>query len=171
MLAGSSGTWAASTDGTANAAAIARPEAALVSGSSLLSLESLVAERSAHLAPLDADVECMAKAVYHEAANQPLAGQLAVAQLILNRIKSGRFPKTPCAVVNQPGQFFKTANYSVAASKRWSVAVAISALAAEERLAQVVPGALFFHAAYAHPASIAQRRVRISQIGDQVFYR
>jgi len=137
----------------------------------LSSLESLVAERAAHLAPLDADIECMAKAVYHEAANQPLAGQLAVAQLIMNRINSGRFPKTPCAVVNQPGQFFRTASYSVSASKRWKTAVAISLLAVEARLAPVVPGALFFHAAYVHPSSMVQRRVRVAQIGDQVFYR
>jgi N-acetylmuramoyl-L-alanine amidase len=156
-------------------ATMAGTEAALgpstLASDALLSLESLVAERSAHAQPLDAEVECMAKVVYHEAANQPLAGQLAVAQLILNRMKSGRFPKTPCTVVNQPGQFFQTARYSVAASKRWSTAVAISLLAAEERLGQVVPGALFFHAASAHPSAMVQRRVRVARIGDQIFYR
>ena len=47
----------------------------------------------------------MAGAIYFEAKGEPLSGQLAVAEVILNRAKSGRFPKAICSVVTQRGQF------------------------------------------------------------------
>lgn len=54
---------------------------------------------------IDEELQCMAGAIYFEAKGEPLSGQLAVAEVILNRSKSGRFPKTVCSVVKQPGQF------------------------------------------------------------------
>src|SRR3954471_12603 len=39
----------------------------------------------------DAELTCLAKVVVHEAGNQPRAGQLAVAQVVMNRVRSGRF--------------------------------------------------------------------------------
>lgn len=50
---------------------------------------------------LERATECMATAIYYEAASESLAGQLAVAQVILNRVRHPHFPKTVCAVVNQ----------------------------------------------------------------------
>ena len=44
--------------------------------------------------------ECLATAVYFEAKGEPLRGQLAVAQVILNRTRSGRFPASVCGVVS-----------------------------------------------------------------------
>ena len=57
----------------------------------------------AWLAPTDlaAATECMARAIYYEANGEPAAGQLAVAQVILNRVRHPRFPKTVCGVVGQ----------------------------------------------------------------------
>jgi spore germination cell wall hydrolase CwlJ-like protein len=130
-----------------------------------------VAAESADIAALDPELECMAKVVHHEAANQPLTGQLAVAQLILNRVKSPLFPKSICAVVNQRGQFFQTAAYRApVTSPRWRVSVAIARIAREEALPPVAPGALFYHASYASP-SWAHRRTLVARIGEQVFYR
>src|SRR5688500_11742487 len=51
------------------------------------------------------DHECLATAVYFEARGEPLAGQLAVAEVVLNRSRSGRYPADICAVVKQPWQF------------------------------------------------------------------
>jgi spore germination cell wall hydrolase CwlJ-like protein len=124
----------------------------------------------ANAAPVDAELECMAKAVHHEAANQPLKGQLAVAQVIVNRTRSGRFPKSYCAVVNQPGQFFSTARYSVHDSKRWQTALAVARLAQLASTPQVAPGALFFHATYSRPGW-SHSRLMVAQIGAHVFYR
>lgn len=48
---------------------------------------------------------CLAIAIYYEARNQPLEGQHAVAEVILNRVESKRYPNTVCDVVWQPKQF------------------------------------------------------------------
>jgi hypothetical protein len=52
-------------------------------------------------ADLETATDCMAQAIYYEANSEPFAGQLAVAQVILNRLRHPRFPKTVCGVVNQ----------------------------------------------------------------------
>jgi spore germination cell wall hydrolase CwlJ-like protein len=134
-------------------------------------LETLVAAHSQDIDTIDADTECVAKVVHHEAANQPLAGQLAVAEVVLNRARSGRFPATPCAVANQPGQFFHTESYHVpVTSPRWRTAVAIARVAEAGESPPVVPGALFFCAAYAR-RTMAHQRPLVTQIAGQVFYR
>jgi spore germination cell wall hydrolase CwlJ-like protein len=129
---------------------------------------------SAHRLPMRAvgpEQLCLAKAVYHEAANQPLNGQLAVAQVILNRIKSGIFPKSVCAVVNQKSQFFRTASFAVPTdTQRWQTAVAVALVAQHRHMADVAPGALFFHASYVRPPWRG-RHTRVAQIGDHIFYR
>ncbi len=134
------------------------------------SLDLLVQTAMTHRdAPVDSELECMAKAIHHEAANQPLKGQLAVGQVIRNRSQSGRFPKSFCAVVNQPGQFFSTASYAVKDSKRWQTALAVARLAMQDSTPQVAPGALFFHANYSRPAWTHHQMV--AQIGAHLFYR
>ncbi|WP_068080033.1 cell wall hydrolase [Novosphingobium rosa] len=50
---------------------------------------------------LDRATDCMASAIYYEAGSESLTGQLAVAQVILNRLRHPRYPKTVCAVVHQ----------------------------------------------------------------------
>ena len=48
---------------------------------------------------------CLALAIYWEARNQPTIGQLAVAQVVVNRVESKRWPSTICDVVWQKKQF------------------------------------------------------------------
>ena len=48
---------------------------------------------------------CLSLALYHEARGEPLNGQRAVAEVIMNRVESNRFPDTICGVVMQPNQF------------------------------------------------------------------
>ena len=53
---------------------------------------------------------CLALTVYHEARSQPLIEQVAVAQVVLNRVSSPNFPNTVCAVVKEnryPNQLHK----------------------------------------------------------------
>ena len=68
---------------------------------------SLAAAVAAQSIPTDASAElaCLAGAIFYESKGEPLAGQLAVAEVIINRTKSGRFPKSICGVVTQRGQF------------------------------------------------------------------
>ena len=59
---------------------------------------------------LDGDVKCVAQAVFHEARGESVQGQRAVADVVMNRARSGRWGGSACAVVNAPSQF----------SNRWS---------------------------------------------------
>ena len=114
------------------------------------------------------ELECIAKVVIHEAGNQSYRGQLAVAQVIRNRINDARFPKTACAVVKQRGQFFNVDAYNPArASPAWDEAVAIAEKTLSGQGDEVVSGALFFHSA---GASFPGRK-RVAQIEDHTFYK
>lgn len=120
----------------------------------------------------DRQLECMAKVVHHEAANQPRSGQLAVAQLVMNRVGQDRFGASICEVVNQPGQFFRTASYNPRRdTDRWATAIEVSRQAMAGNGDQVVPGAVFYHAASQAPNRFFRTRQRISMVGDHVFYR
>ena len=44
---------------------------------------------------------CLAKNIYFEAGNQPLAGKLAVAHVVRNRVEDSQFPDTYCGVIYQ----------------------------------------------------------------------
>ncbi|WP_174292597.1 cell wall hydrolase [Sphingomonas bacterium] len=113
-------------------------------------------------------VECIAKIIMHEAANEPRIGRVAVAQVIRTRIKSGRFAADACAVAKQHGQFFDVDAFEPQRSTDgWSDAVAIATDTLNGGGDEVAPGALFFHAAYSPMAG----RVRVAQIGGHVFYR
>jgi N-acetylmuramoyl-L-alanine amidase len=134
-------------------------------------LQRMVDARAAHPRRIRPGVECVARTVYREAANQALQGQLAVAQVIVNRTKSLVYPKSACAVIRQPGQFsHMTVDSSGTTTKTWRTAVAIATIATEHHVADVAPGALYFHESHIRPAW-SHRHERISQIGDHIFYR
>ena len=113
------------------------------------------------------ELDCLAKVVLHEAGNQSRTGQLAVAQVVMNRVRSPRFPDTVCDVVMQRGQFFNVHAYHPRHDGRWQTALdsARDALTGESE--PVIGQALFFHAASAR----AFNRARVGRIGDHVFYR
>ncbi|MBW4083309.1 spore cortex-lytic enzyme [Paenibacillus sp. S150] len=56
------------------------------------------------------DLKIMANAVYGESRGEPFEGQVAVAAVILNRVKSPSFPNTPSGVIFQPGAFTAVAD-------------------------------------------------------------
>ena len=74
-----------------------------------------IEKSSPHTAPIltwepvisQAEIECMAKNIYFEAAVESTAGQLAVAQVTLNRVKSSYYPNTVCEVVYE-GKHYTT---------------------------------------------------------------
>jgi N-acetylmuramoyl-L-alanine amidase len=119
-----------------------------------------------------ADQACLATAVYFEAKGEPLKGQLGVAHVILNRTKSGRFPRSVCGVVRQPGQFsFVHGGHLPAVSHggaQWKTALAIAALALSGDAPAPAPKALFFHARSVSPG---WHLTRVAAIGNHVFYR
>ena len=121
----------------------------------------------------DAEQECLAKAVYFEARGETIEGQLAVAEVILNRTASGVYPASVCGVVTQPAQFsfirggkFPTVDRN---SDCWHRALAIADIA-QKRLAKQVPtNVLWYHASYVAP-SWGRRLTRVAQIGTHIFY-
>jgi len=117
----------------------------------------------------DDQLMCLARAVYFEARGEPLEGQLAVAQAILNRVESGRYPNSVCGVVRQPGQFTYSHSQQVKMGDVWRRAQAIAVVAAEGMWQEVAPDAMSFHATYVRP--VWRNKVRVAQIGRHVFYR
>jgi spore germination cell wall hydrolase CwlJ-like protein len=137
------------------------------------SLDEQVADQAA-ADPAGADEECLASAVYFEARGESLEGQLAVAEVVLNRAASGRYPASLCGVVRQPAQFsFVRAGQMPRAdrgSDAWRRAVAIARIAqagARRMLPQTV---LWYHANYVSP-SWGRRLAMTGRIGSHVFYR
>jgi spore germination cell wall hydrolase CwlJ-like protein len=121
---------------------------------------------------LTAELECLAGAVYFEARSESLDGQLAVADVILNRADSGRFASTVCGVVHQPGQFSFVRGGRMPAINRnsqdWREAVAIARIAEKDRWESAASDALFFHATHVSPR---WKLRRIATVGNHVFYR
>lgn len=135
------------------------------------SLSALVAAYAGHDVP-DQEHECLAGAVYFESKGEPLQGQLAVAEVILNRAASGRFPASICGVVKQKSQFSFVRGGRIPhiskSSEAWRKAVAIAHIAKKELAEGGVGNALFFHARYVSPR---WRLTRVASIGNHIFYR
>lgn len=119
-----------------------------------------------------ASVECMAKVVLHEAANQPRDGKIAVAQTLVNRLKAGRFGDTICEVANQKGQFFHIASFHPRHNTEgWQQAVEIAHEVLAGEADPVAPGAMFFRASYAPANAFFRTRERVATVGAHIFYR
>lgn len=134
------------------------------------SLAGLVQEYGSATAA-GADLTCLATAVYFESKSEPLAGQLAVAHVILNRVASGRFASSICGVVKQPSQFSFVRHGVMprpVAGDQWRNAIAIAQIAMKELYASPVPGALYFHARYVSPA---WGKRPLGKVGNHIFYR
>jgi spore germination cell wall hydrolase CwlJ-like protein len=117
----------------------------------------------------DAELTCLAKVIVHEAGNQPRAGQLAVAQVVMNRVRSGRFAPTVCGVVMQRGQFFNVHAYNPPHDARWRLAMELARDAHDGLSGPVIADALFFRAAYS-TGGFGNRR-QVGRIGGHLFYR
>jgi spore germination cell wall hydrolase CwlJ-like protein len=124
----------------------------------------------------DAEQDCLANAVYFEARGEPLEGQLAVAEVVLNRAASGRYPATLCGVVTQPWQFsFVNRTGRIPAANRgseaWRRAVAIARIA-QDRVNSTLGSSdvLWYHADYVRP-SWGRRLNRLTKVGLHIFYR
>ena len=127
---------------------------------------------------------CLSKAIYHEARGESDNGQWAVANVIINRAMSKRFPSTMCGVIYQNAdQGRNRCQFSFACDgqpdmtserKAWLKANTIAAAAYSEfqhgQRPGVVPGsALFYHTRSVSP-DWSSTYQRVAQIGAHVFY-
>ncbi len=135
------------------------------------SLAALVDDYAASETP-DEEAECLARAVYYESKGEPLTGQLTVAEVIINRARSGRFPDSICAVVRQASQFSFVRRGVIPTppqgARDWRIAVAIAQIAMRDLADGGAPDALFFHARHVNPR---WRLTRVATIGNHIFYR
>ena len=124
-------------------------------------------------------VLCMTQAVYYEGAAEPLEGQQAVAQTVINRIRHPDFPKSVCGVVYEGStlptgcQFSFTCDGSLARSPvepYWSRARAVAEAALGGFVAQAVGSSTHYHADYVFPRWGPQM-VKVIQLGAHIFYR
>jgi spore germination cell wall hydrolase CwlJ-like protein len=124
-------------------------------------------------------VNCLASAIYYEAAYEPPAGQAAVAQVVLNRLRHPLFPKTVCGVVFQGSelstgcQFTFTCDGALARRPEpvlWERARRVAERALNGDVARSVGLATHYHADYVVPYW-APYVTKIGQIGTHIFYR
>lgn len=119
--------------------------------------------------------KCLALNIYFEARGESAQGQMAVAHVTLNRVRSNRFPNSICDVVYQPRQFSWThtrKSHTPHNKTAWKRAKYIASIAVQwhnigEDFSE---GALFFHADYVQPYW-AEHFEQTLQIGRHIFYR
>ena len=123
---------------------------------------------------------CLATAIYFEARNQPLEGQAAVAQVILERKDDPNYPSTVCDVVKAGGEVRHKCAFSffcdgkpehIADEKAFFIAQRIAWSALNGHINDATGGyATHYHASYVQP-SWAVTLVPTKVIGDHIFYR
>lgn len=146
--------------------AVATPDAPTINLGALVA--SFVPEPSQ-----DEASECLAKAVYFEARGESLQGQLAVAEVVLNRAASGVYPADVCGVITQKAQFSFIRNGAFPApdmaSASWHKAIAIAHIARTNLVRAVAPGVMWYHANYVSP-SWSRFHSQVARIGAHIFY-
>ncbi len=122
---------------------------------------------------------CLAQAVYFEARGEPYEGQLAVAQVVLNRVQDERYPGNICAVVCENETWRHRCQFSFACDGRsdqpknlaaWIDALKTARLASTGHLRDLTYASTHYHAEYVNP-KWAVRFQRTVKIGRHAFYR
>jgi spore germination cell wall hydrolase CwlJ-like protein len=155
-------------------------------GPSALDPQMSAPEAKSHYADLidpnamDREQRCLAEAVYFEARSEPEEGQAAVAQVVLNRVKSGLYPSSVCGVVYQNRHRFMGCQFSFACEGKslritdadsWRSATRVASAVIEGRTyVSEVGGATHYHADYVRPGW-SRRLKRKDMIGRHIFYQ
>jgi spore germination cell wall hydrolase CwlJ-like protein len=128
--------------------------------------------------------ECLVEAIYHEARSEPFIGQLAVANVILERVNLAHFPNSVCEVVHAghrwKGHIIKNRcafSYFCDGKKEWysmnkeaiDIAYDVASLAMQGVMVFSTLGATHYHASYVVP-SWSNHLERLEQIGTHIFY-
>ena len=124
-------------------------------------------------------MRCLAEAIYFEARSEPEAGQAAVAQVVLNRVRSGIFPTDVCGVVYQDANHPFACQFTFACEGKslrieepgaWAIATRIAKeVVAGTNYDPKLIGAVNYHATYVYPFWAPSLR-RVDKIGMHIFY-
>jgi hypothetical protein len=124
-------------------------------------------------------LECLTAAVYYEARSEPLDGQRAVAQVVLNRVRNPAYPSSVCGVVYQGSdrrtgcQFTFTCDGSMAYRREpaaWETAQQVAQAALSGYVYDPVGSATNYHADAIQPWW-ASSLTKVAAIGSQIFYK
>ncbi|MFN3613478.1 MAG: cell wall hydrolase [Rubrimonas sp.] len=127
----------------------------------------------------DSQWRCLTEAIYFEARGQSLAGQVAVAEVVLNRVDNPNYPRTICGVTRQGSDRPNACQFSYQCDGKpevitergaWALAGKIAHLMLEGRPRTLTGAATHFHATRVNPGW-SRRLERTARIGDHVFYR
>ncbi len=122
---------------------------------------------------------CLTQAVYFEARSEPLEGQLAVAQVVLNRVKAANYPGSICGVVFQNEHIRNRCQFSFACDglsdnpynpESWEIARRVSYIALSGHWDDITKSATHYHAYYVSPGW-ASRLEETGTFGSHIFYR
>jgi len=126
-------------------------------------------------------IACIATAIYFEARSEPLDGQVAVANVIMNRVASDKFPNSPCEVVKQGRTWMghmvrNQCHFSYYCDGRPEVildegayTLALSIAVNWPNLVDITNGATYYHRDDVHPYWIESLSIS-RQIGRHLFY-
>ena len=129
------------------------------------------------------EVDCLAQNIYYESASENFEGKLAVAQVTINRVNSGKFPSTICGVVKQKDlvngimvcqfSWFCNQPYTklVRNHYQWEESVIVAKKALTSEVAHDIlmkQKAMYYHANYVNPG---WKLTKVAQIGNHIFYR
>lgn len=132
-------------------------------------------------------ITCLAVAIYFEARSEPIAGQLAVAQVVLNRVADERYPDTVCEVITE-GPTYPSGHpvrdkcqfsfwcdgkpEDIHDYEAWQTALRVATIATETSALpiDISEGAMFYHATSVSP-SWRHTMQMTARIGQHIFYR
>mgnify|MGYP000123370990 CR=1 FL=1 len=125
------------------------------------------------------ELHCLSEAIYYEARGESIEGQIAVAEVIMNRVDSRHYPDSVCGVVSQGASRLNSCQFSYKCdgepermndkkSARRAHDVAILLMKGERR--DITLDATHYHATYVNPYW-AKSLTRTAQHGTHVFYR
>jgi spore germination cell wall hydrolase CwlJ-like protein len=127
----------------------------------------------------DSEWECLTEALYFEARGESVKGQFAVAEVILNRVRSRVFPNTVCAVVNQGTGKLHRCQFSYNCdgkseafheSRAYTRAGKVARILLDGGPRNLVVGATFYHTRAVSP-NWSRQFIRTASIGSHYFYR
>ena len=122
---------------------------------------------------------CLAEALYFEARGEPIKGQLAVGEVILNRVEDTRYPSSICKVINQGTgrrfacQFTYTCDgklETVNERKPYEVALKIAKILMTTHDRRLTRGSTHYHSNYVNPRW-SKKFERVAKFGRHIFYR
>ena len=148
----------------------------IASGGITMGIVAMVLVGAATMAPPELDMkdhECLSMNIYHESRGEQAQGQIAVAQVTVNRVKHRQWPSSICEVVYQPKQFSWThliKNHSPKETKAWKRAQVIARDVLIGNVADVTGGAVFYHANWIKNPYWAKEVTLSKVIGNHLFY-